>query len=191
MLLAAAQAFYLHAPLLVAAAVTAVFLKGNLLGALARPIDGGATVRGRRLFGETKTWRVGVSAILGATIGVCAQRWLIGARAGTWAMLDYARVNPLALGAALGGGAILGELPNSFVKRQLGIAPSTTARGGVARAVFYVWDQVDFLTATWPLACFFTRPTWLHVALSFAIALVMHPLVALVGYAIGSRKTAR
>ncbi|SRR5258706_13557377 len=190
MLLAAGQAFYLHAPLLVAAAVAGLVLKADLLRALARPIDAGATVRGRRLFGDTKTWRVVVAAIVGATLGVCAQRWLVGAHAGALAMLDYARTNPLALGAALGGGAVLGELPNSFVKRQLGIPPSGTARGPV-RAWFYVWDQVDFLTATWPLACLFARPTWLHVAVSFALALVMHPLVALLGYAIGSRKSAR
>jgi hypothetical protein len=174
----------------VAAAAAAVVLKRDLLRPLKRPIDGGATLRGRRLFGDTKTWRVVVASIVGATLGVCAQRWLVGARVGAYALVDYARVNPLALGAALGGGAMLGELPNSFVKRQLGIPPSGTARGPLA-ALFYIWDQVDFLTATWPLFCLFARPTFWPIAVSFALALILHPLVALVGFAIGSRKTLR
>jgi hypothetical protein len=184
----ALQALYLHSPLFVAAAVAAVVLKGNLLRPLARPIDGGATVRGRRLFGDTKTWRVVVASIIGATLGVCAQRWLLPAP--SWSLVDYASTQPLLLGAALGGGAMLGELPNSFVKRQLGIPPSGTARGSIA-ALFYVWDQVDFLTCTWPLCLLLVRFSWQHVAVSFALAVIVHPLVALVGYAIGSRKSAR
>jgi hypothetical protein len=188
--LAALQAFYLHAPLFVAAAAAALVLKRDLLRALKRPIDGGVTVRGRRLFGDTKTWRVAVASIAGATLGVCAQRWLLGGRLDAYALVDYARTSPLAVGAAIGGGAMLGELPNSFVKRQLGIPPSGTARGPIA-GLFYVWDQVDFLTATWPLCYLFARPTWRHIVVSFALALILHPLLALLGFLIGSRKTVR
>ncbi|HEX7480787.1 MAG TPA: hypothetical protein VF331_23500 [Polyangiales bacterium] len=53
---------------------------------------------------------------------------LIGKLAARFALLAPLR-RPIDTGKSLGGGAILGELPSSFVKRRLGIAPGKTARG--------------------------------------------------------------
>ena len=100
----------------------------DLWSRLKRPIDGGATFRGRRVFGDNKTWR-GV-----ACAGRLRRR---GRRAeiphrrpvGSLAVIDYGEANPFTLGAAMGLGAMLGELPNSFVKRRLDIAPG----GGASR----------------------------------------------------------
>ncbi|MFI5342228.1 MAG: CDP-archaeol synthase, partial [Candidatus Methylomirabilales bacterium] len=88
------------------------------------------------------------------------QRYLIGDRAGWLAVIDYGEANPCTLGTALGLGAMLGELPNSFVKRRLGIAPGGCAHG-IPGPVFYLWDQVDFLTTTWPPLLFWVRPGWM------------------------------
>src|SRR5205814_475459 len=129
-----------------------------------RPIDDGATFRGRRLFGDNKTWR-GVAcavaggvacavaggvacavaggvacAVAGCLATVAVQKDVVGDNAGIIAVLPYSKVNVVLLGLALGGGATLGELPNSFVKRQLGIPPGASAWGWPA-LIFYVWDQ--------------------------------------------------
>ena len=45
------------------------------------------------------------------------------------------------VGALCGAAYVLAELPNSFVKRRLGIAPGTSAPR--ARAAQYLVDQVD------------------------------------------------
>src|SRR5512140_1962301 len=121
--LAAAQAFYLFSPLLVSAALSGLVLRFDLARALKRPMDGGLSIGGTRLFGDNKTWRGLAVGVVGAIVGVAIQKHLVGARAGELAMLDYAEVNPVLLGAAMGGGAILGELPNSFVKRRFGVSP--------------------------------------------------------------------
>src|SRR5262245_34607901 len=141
MALVVGQVLYLFSPLLVSVLFTGLTLRFDLLPRLARPLDGGVTVRGRRLFGDSKTWRVALVTVAVCIAVVAAQRQV---RAGALALVDYPRANPMLLGAALGGGAILGELPNSFVKRQLDIAPGATARGPL-RALFYLWDQVDLL----------------------------------------------
>jgi hypothetical protein len=57
--------------------------------------------------------------------------------------------------------------------------------------VFYVWDQVDLLTTAWPAVL-----PWAHVDLglvlaSFGIALILHPLVSLIGYLFGARSSPR
>jgi len=76
------------------------------------------------------------------------------------------------------------------VKRQLGIAPGGTADGGL-RILFYLWDQLDLLTLTWPLLLFWIRPTPSMLGSSVLLVLIVHPLVALVGYLIGARRSAR
>ena len=182
-----ARVLYLFAPLLVASLVSAVVLRFDLLQWAKRPIDGGRTFRGHRLFGDSKTWRGVLVAVVGAGIAAALQaRFSIEALA----VVDYQAMSPLAFGAAMGLGAMLGELPNSFTKRQLGIAPGKTTKGPRA-ALFYVWDQVDLLTGAWPLMLCFMRPSATVLAASFAVALVAHPTVSLIGWVIGARKTAR
>lgn len=86
MLMLAAQALYLFLPLLVAAALSGVVLRYNLWACLKRPIDGGMTVRGRRLFSDNKTWRGVVCAVLGCLITVIVQRYVLDDRVGSIAV---------------------------------------------------------------------------------------------------------
>ena len=188
--LALVRTLYLFAPLLVSAALSGVVMRLDWLRVLKRPIDGGATWRGRRVFGDGKTWRGVIIAVVGSIAAVAIQKHVVGEHVGSIAVVDYARVNVIALGAAMGGGAMLGELPNSFVKRRLGIARGATATGPTS-VFFYVWDQVDLLTTTWPLLLPWVRPSALVVVASFLVAMAMHPFIALVGYLVGARRTAR
>jgi hypothetical protein len=57
--------------------------------------------------------------------------------------------------------------------------------------VFYVWDQVDLLFGAWLLVGFWVRPEAGLVAASFVLALLLHPLVSLIGWLVGARRTAR
>jgi hypothetical protein len=189
-LLEITRVLYLFAPLLVAAALSGIVIRFNVAPWLYRPIDAGARFRGHRLFGDSKTWRGVACAIVGSVAAVAVQRYLPARWTSGIALVDYGRVNPLLMGTAFGIGATAGELPNSFVKRQLGIAPGGTTRGPL-RVVFYLWDQLDLLTTTWPLLLFWLRPKWSAVAISIGLALAVHPLVALIGFLMGARKSAR
>jgi len=189
-LLSAAQALYLFLPLLFSAALAGVVMRFDLLRWLARPIDRGARFGARRVFGDGKTWRGVVVAVAGCVVAIFAQKLAIGARAGALAVVDYSSVEPFGFGAAMGAGAMFGELPNSFVKRRLGIARGETARGPLA-VLFYAWDQVDLLTTAWPAIRAWVRPSWELVVASFAVALLVHPLVAGIGYLVGARKSPR
>jgi len=185
-----ARVLYLFAPLLFAACISALVLRLNLLPWANRPIDGGAMFAGRRLLGDGKTWRGALVAVVGCILGVMFQRAFIGAKAEALSVIDYASASPVFLGAAMGAGAVLGELPNSFVKRRVGVARGGTASGALG-IVFYVWDQVDLVTMAWPLVL-----PWVHasphlVLTSFAVALVLHPVVSLIGYSFGARSSAR
>jgi len=142
------------------------------------------------LFGDGKTWRGVAVAVAGCIVAVSAQKYLLADTFDRIALVDYRRVNVLAFGSAMGGGAMLGELPNSFVKRRLGIPPGGTRRG-VLSMVFYVWDQIDLLTTAWPALCSWIHPTPLVVTMSGVVGLGLHPAISTVGYLMGARKTAR
>ena len=186
-----AQALYLFSPLLVSVAISALVHRYDLFASWKAPIDGGRTLRGKRLFGDSKTWRGVAVAVAGCIAAVVLQTRILFAVAQTVAVVDYARVSPVVLGTVMGASAMAGELPNSFLKRRLDIAPGTTARRPSLRVAFWVWDQVDLLTLTWPALLPWVHPTLGLVAASFVLALVLHPLIAVVGFAIGARKTAR
>jgi hypothetical protein len=184
------EVLYLLSPLLLTAAIAAVVQRFDLLATLNKPMDAGRAFRGKPLFGKGKTWRGLVVAVGGCVLGVLVQKHLIGRAAAAVWLISYERANPFALGVVMGAAAVLGELPNSFTKRRLGIAAGETARGWRA-ALFYVWDQVDLLTTVWPALLPWVRPSLRHVTASVALVLALHPLLSLIGYLLGARKTAR
>jgi hypothetical protein len=167
----------LMAPLFLGLIAHGLCIRFGLLHGLARPIDRGATIRGRRLFGDNKTWRGIVAVSLGSALGFL----LLGTPARPIAAL---------LGLAVGTAAMLAELPNSFLKRQLAIAPGTQARG-VRGVLFGLLDQVDVVAGAWLVLGFVMRPTLARVLGSLLAVALVHPLLTAAGYALRMRGTAR
>jgi hypothetical protein len=111
------------------------------------PLDGGHTVRGRRIFGANKTVRgflvmVPAAAITFAALGALAQLASGGGGAptGLWTLTPGQFA---ALGAWAATGFMLGELPNSFVKRQLDIAPGEAPQSRVGAVITFLVDRLD------------------------------------------------
>ena len=184
---------WLLLPLLGGALFHGLCMKYGWLAWLARPIDGGRALGKRPLFGRSKTWRGPVTVAAGA-----AATWALQQRAlheidaiAAIEVVDFAMLPGWWFGAALGAAAELAELPNSFVKRRLGIEPGATARGRLSRAVFYLWDQLDLLVGYWLVLSLVVPATPLRLAVSVAIVGGIHPLLTLAGYLLGMRPTAR
>jgi hypothetical protein len=47
------------------------------------------------------------------------------------------------------------------------------------------------MTTAWPLVALWTRPTLLLIVTSLALTLIIHPIIAVVGYLLGARRSAR
>ena len=186
---AAARALWLLAPILLSATLHGFVLRFDWLRVLKRPMDFGRSLGGVRLFGDNKTWRAFVVAMIAGAIGVTVQRAIADALPARL-ISDHGAVPAPILGALIGAGAILGELPNSFIKRRAGIAPGSATRGPLG-ALFYILDQIDLVIVTWPLIWPFVDADWRMVVASMALAITLHPLVSLLGYVAGARKTAR
>ncbi|MCX5666098.1 MAG: CDP-archaeol synthase [Candidatus Omnitrophica bacterium] len=110
----------------------------NGLAKLARPVDLGAEWNGREIFGKNKTWRGLLVGILAGIITAGIQALLFFKtdffKANT--LIDYQKVNFIALGALMGGGALIGDLVKSFIKRRLDLPPGRP---------WFPWDQLDWI----------------------------------------------
>jgi len=160
-------------------------LKTNVLSSLAVPIDNGARWRGRRLFGANKTWR-GVVLMTGLTALTSGAQAALARRA-RWAsvqqVLQSARVNAWLTGALCGLTYCLAELPNSFVKRQLGIEPG--ARATRASRLQYVVDQADSVAGCLVALRILYRAAASELLTAFALGLTIHIGIDQLIYAIG------
>jgi CDP-2,3-bis-(O-geranylgeranyl)-sn-glycerol synthase len=168
--------FLLHAPV----------LRFNLLAGLARPLDGGATLGGARVFGENKTLRGAL--VMGA-----------GAFAATLALRAWPRfvdhlpaslrsADPFDLAARIAVGTVVAELPGSFVKRRLGIPPGERTHSP-AGWLLSLWDQGDFVPGiALMLAPVWVMP-WQHFVACFVAVSTLHVAVSALGFAAGARRT--
>jgi hypothetical protein len=173
-------------PVLGAPAAHGPVLARDLFPRLKRPVDGGRTFRGRRIFGDNKTVRGAIFMIGGPTVASVLLR-----RFGWYRRRlppEIARADPALVGLLLGAGVFAGELPNSFLKRQLDIPPGGQRTDAVGIAISLV-DQADFAVAC--LA--FLRPIWRwrarDAAEIVAVATGVHLVTNVIGYAVGARRS--
>ena len=172
------QLLWLALPLIASGLVHLAVLKLDLLPALRRlPLDGGRTFRGQRLFGDNKTWRGAIVTIGTTTVAAWAMAQLNACCLHWPVLVPFAETHAAAWGLLLGTGYIVGELPNSFAKRQLAIAPGAPGRG-LAGRVFWMIDQLDSLLGM----LLFIAPVWTPspamLAAIVGIMLVAHPVSA-------------
>jgi hypothetical protein len=152
------------------------------------PIDRGARLRGRPLFGANKTWR-GVAAVaLGSGAGYAVQALAPALQPPAFRALGVLGAG--ALGIAIGAVAMASELLNSLLKRQLDVAPGASA-GGAGALFFYLFDQVDVLIGGWLAVWPLVAPTFARVAWSIAFVALLHQAISLAGARLGMRASAR
>jgi hypothetical protein len=149
------------------------------------------TLRGRQLFGANKTYRGLLAVALGTAAGVGLQVLLHRSGMARGAeLLNYNNPAVIALGLAVGAAAMLSELPNSVLKRQLGLAPGA-AGSGLTGLFFYVLDQVDMLVGVWLVLGLAVGVTAARVLWSMVFLFITHQLLTVVGYRLGMRATVR
>jgi hypothetical protein len=144
----------------VAGVAQTLWLRSRAFRRFAFPLDGGVMFRGRPFLGRNKT----VAGLLGMTIATAFSFALVGS---TFVAAGGARFLSLELPDAphswfLVGGIVglvymLGELPNSFLKRRMGIEPGDLPRTRWGRRVAYAVDQCDSVVAA-SLFCALVSP---------------------------------
>ena len=159
-------ALFLLAAFTLAGAAQTVWFAAPMSHAFAIPLDGGRCFRGRRIFGAHKTVRGFVVMVPAAALAFALLATL-AADAVLRALWPLSPLTYALLGAWAGFGFMAGELPNSFIKRQLDVAPGAAADGW-RRVPHFLLDRFDsglgMLTAL-SLAVHVPWLSWLYVLL--------------------------
>lgn len=169
-------AVFLTVAFVLAGLMQTFWLRSQLSERFRIPLDGGNTIRGRRIFGDNKTWRGfvimipavgGVFFLLGGLRPLMPAEWT----AGLWNLttLEFALT-----GCWVGFGFMIGELPNSFVKRQVGIEPGSLPDNGWAKPIWFTIDQVDSVVGGMLALSFFVPIPFLTWAFILVVGPAMH-----------------
>ena len=138
------------------------------------PIDLGKTYRGRRILGDNKTWR---GLLSGTVIGALTAILIYVLDPSLLSHFVGVTFTPLIdtaiLGAALGFGALIGDVVESFFKRRRKVPAGNS---------WFPFDQIDYILGgllfIWPL-------TWITFgqAISICIAFFgLHIIGSYIGY---------
>jgi len=137
------------------------------LAKLAHPVDFGIQWRGKEIFGKNKTWR---GLLVGVTVGI----FVAGIQALLFfktdffrnnTLVDYQKVNFILFGALSGGGALVGDLVKSFIKRRLNVPPGKP---------WFPWDQLDWIAGAIALSSIVYVPPALVAAVTALLYVGVH-----------------
>lgn len=146
-------------PVILAAIFHMVVVSYNWGRQLTYPLDHYATFRGHRIFGQNKTYR-GLLVMIFASIAITYFYAFLVQRSPAIAslnLLTFELHSPLFYGCLYGIGYVVGELPNSFMKRQLGIS-----EGKSTRFLQRLIDQLDSVVVILLLLIYTSNFTWTH-----------------------------
>lgn len=157
--------------------------------AFTRPLDGGRRFRNRPVFGANKTTRGFVVMVPAGAVAFALLAAATGdpRRAGLWPLPP---ATYLLLGAWAAFGFMVGELPNSFVKRQLNIAAGDASGSRAGAIVQFVIDRLDSgigMLAAVSLAVPTPALVWLYVLL---LGPAIHWLFSVVLFRLGLKQRA-
>lgn len=164
----------LTVPLLISGISLITILKLNLIKWLNIPIDLGKSLEGKRVFGDSKTYRgIIVLMLMGTAVSTLLH---IGSKIG---FSSY--IHPIFSGSPISTGLIytipyiLGELVNSFFKRRIDIPP-----GGVSTTSFKslqpLFDLSDGIIFTAIALVIFTSVTVFEAIMAGVVGIGLHYL---------------
>ena len=155
------------------------------------PLDGGRTFRGRPLLGPNKTWKGFVVMVPATAFAFLALALLAPAvpalDRGLWPLSPPGFA---LLGIIAATGFMVGELPNSLIKRQLGIAAGGAPRGRGVRGLAFVMDRLDSLLGMLAAISLVVPTGWKLWALVLGVGPAIHWLFSVALYLLGVKSRA-
>lgn len=157
------------------------------------PMDGGRNLwDGKRIFGDNKTWK----GFLGYVILniICMVLWGFACKGLSIEAYNYfyqASANTLyhnlLIGFLLGLAYAVFELPNSFIKRRLGIVPGKSL-SGFWKVFFVFFDQADSVFGCVLVVCLFAPMSVGFYLLYVFVGAITHIVINMLLYFCKLRK---
>ncbi|MFD2672140.1 CDP-archaeol synthase [Marinicrinis sediminis] len=159
-------------------------------------MDGGRCWRdGKPVFGANKTWAGFWGMIVFAgfwfgMMGIAAENWDWLNRHSLLPWDEFSPGSEWLYGMLWGFAYVLFELPNSFIKRRIDIAPGQNDRG-LKGLFFTMMDQVDSVIGCILATYVFYHPSIMEVVLFLVIGSLIHYVVNVLLYVMKLKNQAR
>ncbi len=175
------KSFWFFLPAFCASMIPPIAAKRKWLLRLAGPIDNNGHWRGRRIFGQNKTWRGFICGVGLALVVIWLQHlaYLYWGAIKEISLFDYRRPMIFGVGFLLGFGALIGDLVKSFVKRRIGIKPGEP---------FIPWDQIDQVIGAALFVSILFWPPWQVVITALVFVFFGTIITNQIGYKLKIRK---
>lgn len=146
---------------------------------MARPIDFGKSFRGKRIFGDHKTFRGFVFGAIFSLVTVFLQQYAYNHTA--WAKslslsLNYRTLNVFLLGLLFAFGALGFDAIKSFFKRQFGFKSGAT---------WFPFDQIDYIVGGLLLSSIVVDLRHIDYYWIGLIWFLLHPVATFIGWLLG------
>ncbi len=129
-----------------------------------RPVDAHFRLwDGRRLFGDSKTWR---GLVAGISVGVLAG-FLLAYLLPVHFLPFLAFHEKMGVSALLAVGTMVGDLLGSFIKRRMNLPPG---------APFFVTDQLLFIAMALAFSSVVFLPSYADILVVFLLTFILHIL---------------
>lgn len=187
------QILYLILPILLGGLCNMIFVKISWLNQLKIPLDGGRNgADGKRIFGDNKTVKGFIGMPLFTALWFSFFHWLAQTSPAAQALSlipfhTFSALSALLYGGIWGLGYVLAELPNSWIKRRLDIAPGKNSNGPL-RWLFIFFDQADSVIGCLIALHLFYAPPFNLTLLIAAIAIGVHFAMNFLLYALGLKQ---
>lgn len=151
------------------------------------PIDRGRTWRQCRLLGDNKTWAglLVLPPATGATFGLLRLAVETGSPGWFEGLWPLSVGGYLLLGSWTGLGFMAGELPNSFVKRQLDVTPGAAPSRPFARICCFLIDRTDSLAGAFLAQALVVPVGWQYAVCILLVAPSLHWLFSALLFHLG------
>lgn len=177
MLLTFWKAYLLSFPLMIGGIIHMIAVKKDWLSFLKIPIQ-------TWTFGKNKTWRGFIIMPLATLLGIIPVAYfdqLISQEQRIGISQHW-----ILFGLGLGFSYVLFELPNSFIKRRMGVAPGKTSEKN--KKLFLVLDHIDSGLGVSLFYYFFVTPDALLILLGVTLGAFVHTATNFALYKFGIRK---
>lgn len=180
-------------PAIVAGIINSIFCKSKALSALNFPMDYGKNfIDNKRIFGNNKTWKGFLGYIIFNLItqviwGVVCNFANINHLNFFYVNNDNILLNNVVFGLLIGLFYALFELPNSFIKRRLGIEPGKPPKG-LFKIFFIFLDQADSIFGVCLVVAMFYKMSVGFYFLYVLIGAVTHIVINMLLYFCKLRK---
>ena len=142
---------------------------------LKAPVDFGLKLRGIQLVGNHKSWGGFLTGILTGVAVAFIQMFIAIVTDFRYELIEYNFSNTLILGLTMSFGALLGDLVESFIKRQISMKP---------HARLFPFDQIDHIIGSLGLTSLFFRVPWQIWLACLIVYFVVHEVSTKIGFAL-------